>query len=100
VQGLRSELQRLAHLEVVYVVQAGWVLVNSILTMTVNTCPTGNSPSLRSCVRSSKGPPRNKVAVDATNCSIDVINVCWYSTVISLFELTNRSSLTRVVVCL
>ena len=49
------------------------VLVNSILTMTVNTCPTGNMPSLRSCVRSSRGPPRNEVAVDGTYCSIDVI---------------------------
>ena len=49
------------------------VLVNSILTMTVNTCPTGNIPSLRSCVRSSRGPPGNEVAVDGTNSTIDVI---------------------------
>jgi hypothetical protein len=39
------------------------VLVNSILTITVNTCPTRSMPSLRSCVRSSRGPSRNEVAV-------------------------------------
>ena len=48
-------------------------MIAKLIVLVTSTLSYGNMPSLRSCVRSSRGPPRNEVAVDGTNCSIDVI---------------------------